>query len=300
MISCFAACHYNVVVVRRELLLFFDYGGVFMDRFLLSINSHCVLDFDDDIGKSKREPRDISFFGKMMLEHPAKFRTMLKTYSWFSTGPADMIEILRPHHPEAAKSNTYILPMCIEMHSPFTKNYSVAQDEIVFGWIGQTAKLNSLKEVVSALEIISKEINVRLIVLSGAALDAAVSFPVENIRWSLENETAQMQRFDIGLAPYQKEEEKTASGSYKLIQYMSLGLITISTDVKFIQWQVRNGVDGFILEENNWEKTIRTVLSKKNDWSKIGSEGQNFVKGYFTFEAHLESYATFLKRVAGS
>ena len=39
-----------------------------------------VLDADDDISAAKHEPRTISGFGKLMLDHPQKFKASLQHY----------------------------------------------------------------------------------------------------------------------------------------------------------------------------------------------------------------------------
>ena len=40
---------FDLVIVRREILLFNDYGNLFYEKLLLAINKNVVLDFDDDI-----------------------------------------------------------------------------------------------------------------------------------------------------------------------------------------------------------------------------------------------------------
>ncbi len=45
--QCLYARKFHAVVVRRELLMFNDYGNLFMDKFLLKIHQNVILDFDD-------------------------------------------------------------------------------------------------------------------------------------------------------------------------------------------------------------------------------------------------------------
>ena len=78
--QCLTAPLYNCVVVRRELLQFNDYGDLFLERLLLALNRNVVLDFDDDIGAAKREPRPLSTFGRLLRENPTKFGDSLRLY----------------------------------------------------------------------------------------------------------------------------------------------------------------------------------------------------------------------------
>src|SRR6266849_941800 len=77
---CLEAPGFDAVIVRRELLLFNDYGGLFMERLLLALNRNVALDFDDDISVAKREPRPVGGFGRLMLERGSKFDDCLKGY----------------------------------------------------------------------------------------------------------------------------------------------------------------------------------------------------------------------------
>ena len=70
--QCLYARKFHAVVVRRELLMFNDYGNLFMDKFTKIIK--CNSDFDDDIKRSKQQPREIkSFYGKILQENGNKF-----------------------------------------------------------------------------------------------------------------------------------------------------------------------------------------------------------------------------------
>jgi hypothetical protein len=77
---------YSCVVVRRELLLYNDYGNLFLDRLLLALNPRIVLDFDDDISAAKREPRQLTAVGRLLRENPTKFGDSLRLYSSFIAG----------------------------------------------------------------------------------------------------------------------------------------------------------------------------------------------------------------------
>ena len=98
---CFVALTYNCVVVRRELLLFNDYGNLFLDRFLLVAHPSVILDFDDDLSAAKREPRARTAFGRLMFESPAKFSESLTLYSRFIAG-STYLRLMVWQEPEAS------------------------------------------------------------------------------------------------------------------------------------------------------------------------------------------------------
>ena len=59
---------------------------------------------------------------------------------------------------------------------------------VTFVWIGTNGNLPQLEIAVPALESLSHEIDLRLLVISGRGLDVTARFPVENRRWSLETQ----------------------------------------------------------------------------------------------------------------
>ena len=104
-IQCCVAFNYDVVIVRRELLIFNDYGNLFMEIFLRCINNKIILDFDDDISDAKHEPRKISLYGKILIEVPDKFIQTLNFYNYFTPGSNYLKERILLHNPLCNEDN---------------------------------------------------------------------------------------------------------------------------------------------------------------------------------------------------
>lgn len=74
----------ETVIVRRELLLYNDYGNLFLEKLLLKIHPNAILDFDDDISAAKNQPRKVTnLYGRLLQEHGNKFNESLRIYQRF-------------------------------------------------------------------------------------------------------------------------------------------------------------------------------------------------------------------------
>ena len=104
--------HFETVIVRRELLIFNDYGNLFLEKLLLKYHPNAVLDIDDDLSAAKNQPKKIThLFGKICLENGDKFNETLKIYRYFTVAsPALKERILTVN---AAISEQDILKKCL-------------------------------------------------------------------------------------------------------------------------------------------------------------------------------------------
>ena len=220
--QCLTAPLYNCVVVRRELLQFNDYGDLFLERLLLALNRNVVLDFDDDIGAAKREPRPLSTFGRLLRENPTKFGDSLRLYPRFIAGSGYLRELARRERRGIAPADIEVIPTCVSYGEEPTKEYGDRPQTITFGWIGTDGNLPQLGSIIPDLEAVSRELSLRLIVISGRGLDTPAEFPIENRRWSLATQISDLLDIDIGLMPLSNTRAARGKCGFKLLQYMGL------------------------------------------------------------------------------
>jgi hypothetical protein len=84
-VDCFRSLTYSTVIVRRTLLLYNEYGGIFMERLLHSIHPNVILDIDDDTHPFNAD-EPVSTYGKLLLEDRYKFYKSLGYYRQFIAG----------------------------------------------------------------------------------------------------------------------------------------------------------------------------------------------------------------------
>jgi len=302
ILHCLEACRFDAVIVRRELLLFNDYGGLFLERLLLAANPRAALDFDDDISVAKQEPRPISTFGRLMLENGSKFRNSLKLYRRFIVGSSYLETMVRTGNATVGPADIAVVPTCIDPAQYPLKRYREPGMDgcTAFGWIGSVGNLKYLDLVLPALEAISREHPLKLIVISGKAFKRDTSFEIVNVPWRYEIQGNSLSLLDIGLMPLDDGPEERGKCGFKLIQYMACGIVSIGSAVTTNIEIIEDGVNGFLVwKESEWEAAFREVLRQRDRFEEIGRNARQTVAARYSFAAHQARYVEFVTRLSG-
>jgi glycosyltransferase involved in cell wall biosynthesis len=286
---------YGTVIVLREILLFNDYGRLFLERLLLAMHPNAILDIDDDLGAAKGEPKRIGWFGRMLGEHPTKFSESLKMYPRVIAGSDYLKRLVLERAPQRRPDDVTVIPTCLDYESEPAKTYGARSGPLVFGWIGGTGNLEQLDLVVPVLERIARDTPLRLLVISGRPYWAG-SLEVENIPWDMDTHLDHLRRIDVGLMPLVDTPAGRGKCGFKLLQYMGLGIVAVATALTVNTEIVDEGIDGFLVEPgDDWEPTLRRVIAMESSFSEIGRAARQTVLDRYSFLAHREQYVEFVQ-----
>lgn len=288
---------YETVIVRRELLLYNDYGNLFLEKLLLRIHPNVILDFDDDIAFAKKEPRHVnSLYGKLAGENGNKFTNSLSIYNRFIVPSAYLSNYILERNSFLDKNTICIIPTCIDYDQFPIKKYS-KKEQIVFGWIGGNHNQKLIDIVIPALNEISKIHNIKLFVISGSPYThPKAEFDIENKKWSLENEVEDLRRIDIGLMPLNNTNEDKGKAGFKLIQYMGLGIVSIASDVTINSEIIPNEDFGFkVSHDEEWTDKMKLVIEQNDVFSTIGSNARKQVIEHYSFTGNKDKFVQFIR-----
>ena len=296
--QCLSAFNYDLVVVRRELLIFNDYGNLFMEKFLRSINNKLVLDFDDDISASKHEPRQLSFYGKLMLETPDKFYQSIKQYHYFMTGTKYLKDKYVPASNSIDPSRVFILPTLVNYNRYPPKKYDLNKKKLTFGWIGSPNNYLYLPMVLEPLNKLSEKYDFEFIIIAGKPFEYRTRFDLKQYQWSLKNELSLLHQIDVGVMPLHDNLISRGKSGFKLIQYMGCGIVSIASGITVINEIIDDKVDGFIVrDESEWYNVLEEVINSKSKFTQLGYKAFEKIKNNYSFDAYTEKYINFMKFV---
>lgn len=287
---------YEKVIVRRELLLYNEYGNLFLEKLLLKIHPNAILDFDDDIAFSKGEPREItSLYGKILAENGNKFTESLKLYNRFMVGSKYLKDYVLLRNTELNASQISVIPTCVNYESFVPKVYDTSKEIISFGWVGGNHNLFLLDSIIKPLNKISKKHHIELIVIAGKDYkNEEAQFSIINKKWSLETEIEDIKLMDIGLMPLLNTNRDKGKAGFKLIQYMGLGVVSIASNITVNGEIVDDKINGFLVDEN-WETVIEEVIGKKENFGLIGSLARQKIMEHYSFKANTTKYLNFIQ-----
>lgn len=288
---------YGKVIVRRELLIYNDYGNLFLEKLLLTIHPEAILDFDDDIAAAKNEPRTVSnLYNRVLLMNGAKFTASLKLYRNFIAGSDYLKEKILELNNGTDPGNGVVLPTCVDYEKFENKQYRQADDPITFGWIGNNKNLPLIRSLIPSLNEISKTYPIRLLLICGSPVEIDAEFEIIFKNWGMESQIDDLKQIDIGLMPLQNNAISRGKCGFKLIQYMGLGMVGIASAVTVNHSIISDGEDGFLVDtdKNNWVEVIQKVIDLKADWQAIGTKAAEKIKRNYSFEANYSNFKNYL------
>lgn len=297
---------YNAVIVRREVLLYVDYGNLFFEKFVTNFHYNVFLDFDDDIQASKNEGRnhEVSFFGKIMLERPQKFYESFQIYDKFIAG-SNFLEQLAITLSKQKKITTHVIPTCVDYNNLINKKLlypkiyasKKSEEHYYIGWIGTNYNLFYLDIIISHLNMVAKQYPIKLIVIAGDQyVNPTAKFEIINHKWSQETELNDMLKFDIGIMPLINGPMEKGKCGFKLIQYMALGIVGIASAITVNNEIISDEKDGYLVyNENDWGEVLLKAIKNYPNFNHIGRNAINKITGHYSFDANTNNFIEYLE-----
>lgn len=293
---------FETVIIRRELLIYNDYGNLFLEKLLLHYHPNAILDIDDDLSAAKNQPKKIThLFGKISLENGDKFNESLKMYRFFTVASPALKKRVLTINRTISEQAILELPTCVDYNERATTKEYLPDNLLQFGWIGGDYNYPQLDLIIPILEQLSNEFPFELIVIGGKKYATKTSFTTHFKKWSLTDEITHLQSIDIGLMPLTNDDESMGKGGFKLIQYMGLGIVSIASSIGINKQIVTTNYDSFLATDlKDWETILRKILSNEVDLTTIGAHARKKIAEKYSFTAHSSSFIQFIHYVRNS
>ncbi len=164
----------------------------------------------------------------------------------------------------------------------------------VIGWTGTFSSrvfLDLLRPVFLALK---KERDFKLLVIGNFDYE----FPemdLEVIQWTSEKEVADLQRMDIGVYPLPDNDWVTGKSGLKAIQYMTIGIPAVATNVGNTPTFISHMENGCLVNtEEEWVEILKTLIDDPELRKKVGMAGRETAVARFSKEAIQHQYLNIL------
>jgi glycosyltransferase involved in cell wall biosynthesis len=235
----------EIVIVRRKLLQPWE-------SMLLKLWScKVVFDFDDAILFKSSPPYD-------SLGRKIKFATIMKSSDVIIAGNSYLKELAGKF---TAPSKIHILPTPIDLSKYKKKDYSIKSDNITLGWIGSRSTLKYLKELIPVFNKLGEKYkNLELKIVGNAFFDCK-GLKVTKKEWNYDKEVDDLLSFDVGLMPLDDTPWSRGKCSFKLIQYVAVGIPGVCSPVGMnadVIENEKNGLWATSLEE--WENQLSKLI----------------------------------------
>ncbi|MCW6511337.1 glycosyltransferase family 4 protein [Lichenifustis flavocetrariae] len=261
------AGQFDVVYLLREA---FPFGPPWIEHALKRRAGRLIFDFDDAI-----------YLRSLVYRNPLdRFRDFGKTEAIIRL--ADHVVVGSRHLQEFAsrftrQDNITIVPTVVDT-DVFRPADHLQLGTLTIGWIGTPRGSSYLRGLLGAMRHLCRRFNHLRFVFIGAEPFGVGDLPVTFQPWRMATEVADIQAFDIGLMPLTDDEETRGKCGFKLIEYMSLGIPTVSSPVGANCDIVEDGRSGlFATSEAEWIAAIGELIERPDLRRTLAENGRRRV-----------------------
>ena len=290
-----SSMRYKMVIVRRSILLFNDYGNMFFEKLLLTIHPNAILDFDDNLDRHGDVPEK-GLYGKLLMEVEGKFTHSLSIYKRFIVGSNYLKDYVTEQNPNS-NVEIAVIPTCIHYTNLEPVTYQNLPKKLVFGWIGSNGNQHYLDMIIDGMNALNRKMEIELLVISGKPYsNKRAEFTIRNEEWSLDNEVNLLRQAHVGLMPLKHTIIELGKCGFKLIQYMGLGMISFASAVGANNDIIESLEMGELVEdESDWDKVFETIPDRWEELIIKAEKGRKQIAEKYSFNANIDEYLRFLK-----
>ncbi len=244
-----------------------------------------VYDFDDalflgSISSQNRSFRVLKREGERCVAYLRRARLVLAGNAYlasFAGGHAKRVEIV---------------PSCVDPAAqPLRRHDDV--DVLTVGWMGSATTTPYLREVMPIFETINRDgVRMKLVTVGAGPLPARPW--LEQRRWTLESEPAQLASFDVGIMPLSDDPWTRGKCGYKLLQYFAAGVPAVGSPVGVNRALLaRGGIAATSPEE--WRAGLEAFAGDVSARRQAGLEGRRQVEADYSYQRWAPELAALLR-----
>jgi len=191
-----------------------------------------------------------------------------------------------------------VIPTAINTAKYSAKDYKQYKKKITIGWIGSKSSLPFIKELVPAFDMLAdKNKLLELKIICNEFFDCK-TMPVRKKAWSMEDENADLQDIDIGLAPLPNHEWTRGKCATKLLQYFAVGVPVVCSPVGVHEEIVKEGINGmFASTIDEWAAKINFLAEDISFRERIGREGKKTLEKDYSLKANIPKFIHVIENV---
>jgi glycosyltransferase involved in cell wall biosynthesis len=279
---------YDAVFLHRAASII---GPAWLEKYLHFSGTPIIFDFDDaifmtDVSDANRRFAWAKFSGK--TDDICRYSTSI------TVGNSYLAEYARKHN-----ENVYIVPTSIDTIRYQPKEKSVSKNgRVVIGWTGSSTSqyhLEAFEPILSEL-IQKRGEDVEIRVISNREPSFQV-IPYTWRAWSPETEIKEIAEIDIGIMPTPDDDWARGKCALKALQYMSLGIPAICTDMGANRDVINQGENGFLAKTTEqWLNYFETLIDNKELRLILGNRARETIVKHYSMEKCAELFAEVVEK----
>lgn len=284
-IFLFKALKFDTIFIHREAM---PIGPPCFEWFVCKIlKKKVIYDFDDAVWLPNYSKQHARFH---WLKSYWKIKFIIKWASKVIAGNKYLESYALIYN-----SNVVIIPTTIDTSFHRFFNTNEKKKEVVIGWTGTHTTMFYLHQITPVLHELAKKYEFVFRVISNSKPDFDIP-NLEYIPWKKETEIHDLSEFTIGVMPLTEDEWSKGKCGFKALQYMSLGIPTVASDVGVNAEIIRNGFNGFVAtSRQDWYASLASLIEDPKLRTTMGETGLSTVQHFFSVDVFKEKYMDILE-----
>jgi glycosyltransferase involved in cell wall biosynthesis len=254
---------FDLLWVEKEL---FPWMPAWFEALFHTLKIPYVVDYDDAI--FHRYDRHGSFLFRALLGR--KIDSVMHQANMVIAGN----DYLAERAIRAGAENVQYLPSVVDV-SQYTMKEPVSDPIFRIGWIGAPVTASYLDLIRDAIELLSRESKVHLVLIGAGNIQPLPNVSMEVLPWSEDIERRLSQKFDVGIMPLVDGPFERGKCGYKLIQYMASSLPVVASPVGVNQQIVEPQVNGYLANSStDWLVALRELRDSVEKRKMMGQAGR--------------------------
>ncbi|MDP8230794.1 MAG: glycosyltransferase family 4 protein [Candidatus Gorgyraea atricola] len=269
----------------------FPFGPPVFEWILSKMGKRVIYDLDDAIYMGI--PSSANRFLRR-LKCPSKISTILRMSSFVITCNDYLADYAKKYNKNVITIHTSV---DTEEFKPGAKEKG---RDMTIGWIGSHSTARYLEGLKRIFLNLGSKYKFNLKIIGAGDHDVKIDgVNVMNIEWNLKDDIKQFQSLDIGVYPLPEDEWIQGKTGFKAIQYMSVGVPCVASDVGANRSIVKDGINGYLAKtEDEWIEKLSMLVDSPELRQRIGSAGRITAEKEFSVKANAPRYLEIIKRIS--
>lgn len=276
----FACLKYDYIFVHREI---YPVGIKFLIFVLTKVfRRKIIYDFDDAIWLPN------------FADNNKKY-AFIKSYGQvpFLCKKAYKISVGNEYLKEYAlqfNDNVIVNPTTIDTDKLHNRTIEYDFSDFVIGWTGTHSTLKYVEDLLPIFDDLIKLFPFKLMIISDLPPDFQRPY-LKFVKWNKESEIDDLLNFNIGIMPLHDDKWAKGKCGFKALQYMSLGIPAMVSNVGVNNQIVSHQDNGWVCDTiENWQEYLDHVLKSPEHSAKLGKQAREAIIKSYSVQSNTSNF----------
>ena len=273
-----AISQYDVVVVHRGI---FPFPWPALEEMVVRRHTKVIFDFDDAIHIGHRDTAATKYPWIYKLKYGPGVNGMLSHCAHVIAGNRTLAE-----HALQFNSHVSIIPTVVDLDRYTYQPFRPSSDVLTIGWMGSRSTSPYLVEIEPALRRLSEAHPGKIRFRIYGHPKRKLNLPnCESLPFSLASEIEDLRTIDIGIMPMPANDWTRGKCAFKAIQYMALGIPTVTSPVGMAREVIEHGRNGLWAQTSEeWFDSLNLLVGAPALRRQFAEAGRKTVESRYSLQ----------------